>query len=130
NTSYRYFTDDWGIDSHTWEVAYRWQPSDRFYVEPQYRWYQQTAADFFRYFVVNGEWLSAASADLRLAEMTSTTVGLKVGIRIGEGELNFRAATMTQEGEDVKEAFGVMEGLDLHPDLDATLYTIGFSTPW
>ena len=49
--SYRYGTDDWGIDSHTVEARYRLRLGGAAYIEPQLRWYKQGAADFYRLFL-------------------------------------------------------------------------------
>ncbi|HDZ04335.1 hypothetical protein LCGC14_0206130 [marine sediment metagenome] len=44
---YRYYYDDWGISSHTASVEVPIKLSDKFTVYPSYRYYQQTAADYF-----------------------------------------------------------------------------------
>nr|WP_244178404.1 DUF3570 domain-containing protein [Maribacter litoralis] len=44
---YRYYYDDWGINSHTASVEVPIKLSDKFTVYPSYRYYQQTAADYF-----------------------------------------------------------------------------------
>ncbi len=46
NVSYRYMTDDWGVDSHTIDLRYRFGMSNDQYIEPHFRYYTQTAADF------------------------------------------------------------------------------------
>ena len=45
--SYRYFTDDWGIDAHTAEVSYTHVLYDRLTVDLKYRYYTQSEADFY-----------------------------------------------------------------------------------
>nr|WP_235843266.1 DUF3570 domain-containing protein [Maribacter hydrothermalis] len=44
---YRYYYDDWGINSHTASVEVPIKLTDKFTVYPSYRYYQQTAADYF-----------------------------------------------------------------------------------
>lgn len=44
---YRYYTDDWGIKSHTASVEVPIKLSDKFTLYPSYRFYNQTAADYF-----------------------------------------------------------------------------------
>lgn len=44
---YRYYYDDWGINSHTASVEVPIKLSDKFTVYPSYRYYHQTAADYF-----------------------------------------------------------------------------------
>lgn len=47
---YRYYSDTWGIVSHTANVELPIKLSDQFTVYPSYRYYRQTAADYFRPF--------------------------------------------------------------------------------
>ena len=44
---YRYYTDSWGVDSSTVRVGYNHPIGDRWIVEVAYRWYDQSAADFY-----------------------------------------------------------------------------------
>ncbi|ASJ71191.1 DUF3570 domain-containing protein [Granulosicoccus antarcticus] len=85
--SYRFYRDDWGVQSNTVDVRYRHQLTDRQYLEPHFRWYRQNEADFYQTYLPvdsgsnpqlpeNG----LASADYRLDAMQSTTVGMKYGI--------------------------------------------------
>lgn len=46
-TFYRYYTDDWGIKSHTASVEVPIKITDKFTLYPSYRFYNQTAADYF-----------------------------------------------------------------------------------
>ena len=90
--AYRFMTDDWGIDSNTGEVRLRWPIGDG-YIEPQFRYYTQTAADFYRASLIGGAALPRyASADLRLEDFDATTIGLKYGQRAASGnEWSIRA---------------------------------------
>jgi hypothetical protein len=45
--TYRYFTDDWGIDAHTAQLGYSQVWRDHWTVDIKYRYYQQAAADFY-----------------------------------------------------------------------------------
>lgn len=44
---YRFYWDDWGINSHTASLEAPVKLSDKFTVYPSYRYYTQTAADYF-----------------------------------------------------------------------------------
>ncbi|PIB29522.1 hypothetical protein BFP77_05940 [Maribacter sp. 4U21] len=44
---YRFYTDDWGITSHTANLEIPIKLSDSFTLYPSYRYYVQTAADYF-----------------------------------------------------------------------------------
>ncbi len=47
-TYYRYYFDEWGIVSHTASLELPIKISGRFTLYPSYRYYQQTAADYFK----------------------------------------------------------------------------------
>ena len=46
-TYYRFYTDDWGINSHTASLELPIKVSQKFTLYPSYRYYNQTAADYF-----------------------------------------------------------------------------------
>jgi len=126
--SYRYFNDDWGITAHTADVKYRYELGGGKYLQPHYRYYQQTAADFYRHSLVNGDPLPQyASADLRLGEMTGTTIGLKYGMPLYQGEFSARIEKMQQNGTShPSDAIGIQQNYDLYPTLDATIVQLGY----
>lgn len=128
--SYRYFWDDWGIKSHTLELKYRWELPGRFFLQPHYRYYQQTAADFYRHSLLKGETMPEyVSADFRLAEMESQTIGIKFGTLIGESaKLDIRWETLEQTGDSYpKDAIGDLKKQNLYPTLEASIVQISFS---
>ncbi len=47
-TFYRYYADDWGISSHTASIEVPVKITDKFTLYPSYRFYNQSAADYFR----------------------------------------------------------------------------------
>ena len=65
---YRYYTDEWGISSHTTSLEMPIKVSNKFTLYPAYRYYNQTAAD---YFAPYGEHLSTSefyTSDYDLSE--------------------------------------------------------------
>lgn len=140
--SYRFMTDDWGIDSHTLDFRYRWELGNQQYLEPHLRYYQQSAADFYYYFltddVIASEGLNQgidsayASADYRLGEMTGVTLGLKYGRILGENhKFDARLEFYQQTGDsNPAQAFGNLSNQDLYPDVDAVIAQIGYSFVW
>ncbi len=46
-TFYRYYQDDWGISSHTASIEVPVKIAEKFTLYPSYRYYSQTAADYF-----------------------------------------------------------------------------------
>ncbi|HET7607346.1 MAG TPA: DUF3570 domain-containing protein [Gammaproteobacteria bacterium] len=122
--SYRYMTDDWGVDSHTVEARYRFAFGTGKYLQPHVRFYQQTAADFYRTVLFDGAPLpSYASADHRLGEFDGLTVGLKYGQATrGGGEWWARVEYYTQTGDaSPGSSVGALANFDLYPDLNALI---------
>ncbi len=131
NISYRYFWDDWDITSHTVDLRYRWEIGGGHYLQPHVRYYQQTAASFYRQTLIDGEELTLdyASADYRLGNFTTQTLGLKYGIFFDNGaEISLRVETMQQRGEtESRDAVGKLQNVNLYPDMDANIIQAGIS---
>ena len=70
-----------------------------------------------------------ASADYRLGEMQTYTVGLKHGRRLGNGhDLTLRFEYYAQTGDShPDEAFGALTDLDLFPTVEAFIFQVGYS---
>ena len=125
--SYRYYTDDWGIDSHTLDARYRWELASGNYIEPHVRYYVQSAADFYHTSLIDGQTYDYASADYRLADMTTITLGLKYGMALSErSEFSVRAELM-QQSADPSQVIGVQSQQDLVPDVDAVILQFGYT---
>jgi len=126
--SYRYMTDDWGIDSNTGEVRLHWPLGDG-YIEPQLRYYTQSAADFYRASLVSGTTLPRyASADFRLGEFDATTIGVKYGHATANGnEWSIRAEYYQQNGSVPSEQIiGNQASREQYPDLSAVIVQFGY----
>lgn len=116
--SYRYYTDDWGIDSHTIDARYRTEMGGGHYLQPHVRYYTQGKADFYHYNLTEGSIPGYASADYRLGELSTTTFGLKYGVELDkQSEFSVRAEVMKQKGE----------GGDPVPDVDAIIVQVSYS---
>lgn len=129
DASYRYMTDDWEIDSHTVDLKFRWPLSESLYVEPHFRYYTQTAADFYRISLVDGVTLPAfASSDYRLGEFDAITAGLKLGWKTGSGnEMSVRVETYQQNGTIPSNLLiGNQVGRETYPDLDALIVQFSY----
>lgn len=130
DVSYRYMTDDWGINSHTLDLRYRYELGNRSYVEPHLRFYTQTAADFYRYFLVQGQALPEfGSADPRLGQFDATTFGIKYGKQLSnDREFSVRVEQYAQTGNgSPSEAIGQLKSQNLFPDLNALVVQFGYS---
>ena len=127
--SYRYHTDDWGIDSHTLDFTYRYELGDGSYLQPHLRYYSQSAADFFTNSLSEGEPLPEyASADYRLGEFVTQTIGMKYAMPLsGNSEFNVRMEMINQVQNDVGIAIGDQKNNELTPDLDSYIVQFGYS---
>ncbi len=127
--SYRYYWDDWGIKSGTVDLTYRLQLGAHIYLEPHYRYYTQTAANFFMHAVVADNVPDYASADLRLAALQSITVGLRVAHRLdATREWGLGIDSMHQTGDaHPADAIGVQKNEALFSDLKALSLIADFS---
>jgi hypothetical protein len=126
--SYRYMTDDWDIDSHTFDVHYRWNLQSGRYIQPHVRFYTQTAADFYRTVLFDGQPLPQyATADYRLGEFDGITFGVKYGMETRRGEWSARLEWYQQTGSpDPAARVGVLSGLDLYPELNAMIAQVSY----
>ena len=94
--SYRYYWDDWDIISNTIDYRLKFRYEGGFFIEPHFRYYDQTAANFYMFSIPQETYqLSGfpeyASADYRLDKTEGTTVGINIGKTFpGEGKLRFR----------------------------------------
>ncbi len=74
---YRYFTDDWEIDGHTSEIGYT-QPVGAWTFDLKYRFYTQTAADFYSDLFPYENAQNFLARDKELSSFSSNTLRLGV----------------------------------------------------
>lgn len=130
DVSLRHLWDDWGVVSETLDAHYRWRIGGHDYLQPHLRWYQQSAADFYTPFLVAGDPLpAAATGDYRLADMTTSTLGLKYGHELAKGrEFGVQLELYRQSGDSQPPGtIGVLQGYDLFPVVTATMIQVGFT---
>jgi hypothetical protein len=127
--SYRFMTDDWGIDSSTLETKLRWPLGADNFIEPQLRYYTQSEADFYRSSLVDGQALPEfASADFRLGNFDAVTLGVKFGHRTASGnEWSTRLEYYQQSGDVPRQQIiGNQAGREQYPDLSAVIVQFGY----
>ena len=142
-TSYRFTSDDWGIQSHTLDAKYRYHFADQqYYVEPHVRYYTQNAADFYHSYLQQGRDVNVsasgvqalvehASADSRLGAFDAVTYGVKFGMQLPKDrELTLRIEQYEQQAQDVKTIGGQLSNQILQPDLSATWVQLGYQFKW
>ncbi|GIC75787.1 DUF3570 domain-containing protein [Moritella sp. F3] len=124
DVSYRYFWDDWGMASHTIDSKWRMSLANSHFIEPHIRYYNQQAADFYRVYLDDGQPIPEyMTADYRLGELQTYTIGLKYGFPVAGNEFSVRLEYyLTQVSGDESLAKGVgMTGVDLYPDKSAIM---------
>lgn len=77
-TYYRYYYDDWGISSHTASVEVPIKLNDKFTIYPSYRYYNQTAADYFAPYEELVSTDEFYTSDYDLSEFNSSQYGLGI----------------------------------------------------
>ncbi len=137
-TSYRYYTDTFGVQSHTMGVEWA-QPLGRWTLTPGMRYYSQSAANFYMDPVLNAQgeydlsatqtaadlnWGNNQSMDQRLAAFGALTWSLKAAYAITENTV----ADVKFESYSQKAALHLggagSPGLD---DFQATFWQVGLT---
>lgn len=77
-TYYRYYYDDWGITSQTAEIELPVKISDKFTLYPSYRYYTQTAADYFAPYEQNVSTSEFYTSDYDLSKFNSSQIGFGI----------------------------------------------------
>lgn len=78
-TYYKYYFDDWGINSHTADIELPIKVSGKFTLYPTFRYYNQTAADYFAPYEENLSTSEFYTSDYDLSKFNATQYGLGVG---------------------------------------------------
>jgi len=133
--SYRLFSDDWGITSHTLDFKYRYMLTEKQYLQPHLRFYTQSKADFYRHDLVQGTDIDASgnvnlayvSSDYRLGAFDGLTYGLSYGYRFTRrSEFTMRGELMQQKMDNSE----VPRSGEETPDLTAVIFQMGYSFYW
>lgn len=82
---YRFFTDDWGINSHTFDLKWYQELPLGFTVTPSIRYYSQSQAVFFAPYFLAPRADGHYSSDYRLADYGAISAGLSVAKQFGKG---------------------------------------------
>ena len=77
-TFYRYYTDDWGINSHTASIELPIKITDKFTVYPSYRFYHQTEADYFAPFNEHLSIQEFYTSDFDLSDFNANQYGIGI----------------------------------------------------
>ncbi len=81
---YRYYTDDWDIKSHNAEIGYIHPLWNRWIVEFNYRYYQQTEADFYSDLFQFANQQNFMGRDKELSKFNDNTLGVTLSYDVFE----------------------------------------------
>ena len=89
---YRYYDDDWGIQSHSASAGWHQNLPGGWSLRPSIRYYSQSAAAFYGpYFLEAALPGGAYSSDFRLSSYGAWSYGLELGARFGDWTLSASA---------------------------------------
>ncbi len=130
-TSYRYYSDDWSVRSHTLDAKYRHELVGEAYLEPHLRCYTQTAASFYHSGLIQGQPLPEyATSDYRLGDLRTATVGATFGFQLpgSPGEWSLRAEYIGQFGNShPSDVVGIQRDFNLFHPLNIASLVVGYS---
>lgn len=118
-TYYRYYTDNWGVDSHTASIEIPIKIGSKFTLYPSYRFYNQTAADYFNPF--NGALSTDEfyTSDYDLSEYQANQFGF--GVSYTDVFTKLKIAKLGLKSIDLK-----FNQYDRDSGLSSSIVTVGF----
>ncbi len=128
--SARAYHDDWGINSVTLNLDTRVPVTNRFYLKPGVRYYSQSAADFFNYYLIDGEAVPEfTSPDSRLDKFSAVTASLMAGYKTSKtGEVYARVSRYEPSAKtSTANAPGYLAGRDLFSGTASTSVIVGYT---
>ena len=132
DVSYRYMFDDWDINSHTVDFRYRWKTSDTAFWRPHLRYYQQSEAEFYQPYYLDGNEPTEntktrfATADYRLGELTTYTVGLEYGHGYKDHGWSLALEYYLQSPKEPDNKVGELNNQELSPDVNALMVRFNY----
>ena len=118
HADYRYFDDDWGIASHTLDLAWHQNLGNDTQLIPFLRYYSQDEADFFANIANTDQ--RYYSEDYRLSAFGAVSGGLRLRHTIGNW-----AITAVGERYETDESWGVYSGEESPALVDYWRYSFG-----
>lgn len=115
---YRFYADNWGITSHTANLEVPVKLNDSFTVYPSYRYYSQTAADYFYPKEIALSTLDFYTSDYDLSRYTANQYG--IGIRYKDIFAKARVLTFGLKSVDLR-----FNAYDRSDGLNALIMTLG-----
>tara|TARA_R100000935_G_scaffold25158_1_gene44844 strand:- start:1517 stop:2833 length:1317 start_codon:yes stop_codon:yes gene_type:complete len=116
---YRYYIDDWGIQSHTANLEIPIRISQKFTLYPSYRYYTQTEADYFAPYERHVSTEEFYTSDYDISEYTANQYGF--GVSYTDILTNYKIWNLGLKSIDLK-----YNKYDRDSGLSASIVTGGF----
>jgi len=108
---YRYFEDTWGVEAHNVEIGYTHPLGESWIFDAHYRYYSQTAADFYSDLFARVDAQNYMARDKELSTFRDHTLGLGVSYLfktaswrfIERGSLNFAVDYIQFDYDDFRD---------------------------
>lgn len=117
-TYYRYYFDDWGVRSHTASLEIPIKLGDKFTVYPSYRFYHQTAADYFAAYEQHLSTDTFYTSDYDLSQFVANQYG--IGVTYTDILTNFHIWKLRMKSIDLK-----YNKYDRNTGLSASIFSFG-----
>lgn len=118
-TYYRYYFDDWGMTSHTASLEVPIKLGDKFTIYPSYRYYTQTAIDYFAPYEENLSTQEFYTSDFDLSAFDAHQYG--IGIRYTDIFTKFKIFKLGLKSIDLR-----FQQYDRSTGLNASIISGGF----
>ncbi|MGI9289274.1 MAG: DUF3570 domain-containing protein [Pseudomonadales bacterium] len=121
HADYRFYDDDWGVNSHTLSAAWYQNLGPQWQLVPSVRYYSQDSAQFFGNEARDHEAAPFFSDDFRLSTYGAVSFGLKLNYQISSWTITFGGEQYTSNGH-----LGVSNVSEEAPALlEFTRFTLG-----
>ncbi len=124
HADYRYFSTDWGTTSHTVNVAW-YQNLGSWQIVPRIRFYNQSAANFYRNYYINERADGFYSSDYRLSAYDAISFRIKATKAFGSWDLHASYENYESSGSGSDPIRGENPGL-----VDFSFISIGANFRW
>lgn len=111
---YRFYADDWGVISHTVEIAWYQKFFEHVTLVPTLRWYTQSKADFYEPILPGGPPPRERTSDFRLSPYGAVSAKARVDVEMND-LLDYRPPRWLEQ-------IGISDGLDLVVSLSYERY--------
>lgn len=119
---YRYYRDDWQLQSHTFDFALHKNLTAQWQLIPSVRYYSQEKAEFYEAYYVDSRADGLQSTDYRLASYGAVTLGINAVGQFGQWRWRLGAQSYkTDTGWGFES-----DDVDNPGLVDFTVFTVGF----